>query len=164
MWRLSLGLHIVCDFRFDTYHDTFFWFSIRINDTNLLGNSWWTVVYCPVHPKMWSAFTLNSSQIYQKSNMGGILLSKTNIFCIFPWELVKKNQNHQKWDVIFTSTSFQSKWKSNMGEVLLKNTNVLCIFAPELAKKQLKSSKTRRVWVVNDTNDTFSIRFGYQTI
>ena len=36
---ISLGMHIVCDFRFDMYHDTFFLFSIRINDTNLRGNS-----------------------------------------------------------------------------------------------------------------------------
>ena len=31
-----LGMHIVCDFQFDTYHNTFFRFSISINDTRVL--------------------------------------------------------------------------------------------------------------------------------
>ena len=48
---IELGMHIICDFQFDTYHNTFCLFSIRINDTNLHGNSSRTTLYHPVHPK-----------------------------------------------------------------------------------------------------------------
>ena len=113
--------YIVRYFRFDTYHDIFCTFSIHINNTNLSGNSSWTMEYRPVHPKMWSTINLL-------------------------WPVFKASEN-PIWMEFSWGRPMSVYFRLRIGK-----------------KKQLKSSKTSRSWVVNDTNDTFSIRFGYQTV
>ena len=118
----------------------FFRILICIDDTNLHQNSSWTAKYLPVHPK-----------------------------CItFLHRQFLKSHEHPKWVPY-------NKYPDKSGLLyLFRNTAVLyditvswtyvsCIYARDLAKLQLKSSKMRRARGVNDSNDTFFIRFGYCT-
>ena len=112
-------MHMVCHFRFDMHHNTFFNFPCIS-----------TIQICVEIPHE-------------------------------PWNIA---HSIPKSDLLFTSISFQNKQKSNMGE-FCGGRPMSCVLSPQnWQKNKLQSSKMRRVWVVNDTNNTFFIRYGYQTV
>ena len=112
-----LGMHIVCHFRFDMYHDTFFQFSMRINDTNL---HWKFLVNNGISPS------------------------------------VSKNVIYFYIDLFSNCTKFPI-WGN-----FVEEDQCLVYFRLRIGKEHLKSSKMRRVGGVNDSINTFSIRYGYR--